>query len=107
MADAVASDCCVQDALLIAVCIICAAYFVRSPARLFDGYWRTAEGRLFGIKTTGGRRALVTGIRAEALHARLGFVRRICVAGECGTLSLDRRTISWPTRGVWFRQGVF
>lgn len=107
MPTATANKCCMQEALLIAICIMFVAYFVHSPASLFDGYWRTAEGKLFGIKTTGGRRILVTGISTSAQRGRLGLARRICVSGECGILSLDRRTISWPTLGVWFRQGVF
>ena len=107
MPKATANECCIQEALLVAICIMVVAYFIYSPASLFDGYWRTEEGRLFGIKTTGGRRVLVTGISADAQHGRLRPARRICVGDECGTLSLDRRTISWPTLGIWYRQGVF
>lgn len=96
-----------QEALLVAICIICAAYLFHDPASQFDGYWRTMEGRLFGIKKIAGRRVIVTGIGMEPLRGRLGIGRQICVAGECAKLSFDRRTISWPTLGVWYRQGVF
>ena len=100
-------QCCVREAMLVAFCIIFAAYILYTPASWFDGYWRTGDGKLFGIKTTGGRSLLITGLKRDAVQGHLSFARRICVGGECAFLSLDRRTLVWPTIGVWYRQGVF